>query len=169
MRVRARVTSLFAPGASLAGWIYSVHRGNRSALVMPRVWSGDRRARSRRAGTSAPRARKFSPNRGCQERRRYLQPLPTPRGGHLKKGEAWTLKLKLGVFDATHWTWLSSALLDLKVRKNEVRQKRLYHKRGWHQVCFSKGRNQGFPFEESESSPQLRLGERSAGSVRWLR
>ncbi len=65
---------------------------------------------SRRAGTSAPRARKFSPNRGCQERRRYLQLLPTPRGGYLKKREAWTLKLKLGVFDATHWTWLSSAL-----------------------------------------------------------
>ncbi len=43
---------------------------------------------SRRAGTSAPRARKFSPNRGCQERQRYLQPLPTPRGGYLKKGEA---------------------------------------------------------------------------------
>ncbi|KAL1263355.1 hypothetical protein QQF64_006094 [Cirrhinus molitorella] len=44
--------------------------------------------RSRRTGTSALLARKFYPNRGCQERRRYLQLLPTPRGGHLKKGEA---------------------------------------------------------------------------------
>lgn len=43
MRVRARITSLSAPGASPAGWIDSMHRGNRSALVMPRVWSGDRR------------------------------------------------------------------------------------------------------------------------------
>ncbi len=42
MRVRARIASLLAPGASLAGWIYSVHRGNRGALVMPCVWCGDR-------------------------------------------------------------------------------------------------------------------------------